>query len=372
MLIRSYRSEYRVVFSANFSVELSEELKSGDFLIIDENVARLHAERIDPLRAMYAHRLLQPAETQKSYQGVEPIIDHLIRNGFRKNHRLVAIGGGITQDVTAFIASILYRGVGWIFVPTNLLSQCDSCIGSKTSINFGTFKNQIGGFYPPRLIINDHSLLQTLARDEIRSGIGEMLHYFLLTGRSDFERVQREYDDAFTDLAVLRGLIQRSLEIKKAMIERDEFDEGPRNIFNYGHSFGHALESYTNYSIPHGIAICFGMDLANQVSVTLGLLSQPEADEMRVMLKRNWCPTVPGSVDTDRYLGILGKDKKNVGSDVRLILSRGLGDMFITTVALDQRVRATIAACFAAYSASENHESAEGESRLLAAGSVHD
>ncbi|MBN9692332.1 MAG: 3-dehydroquinate synthase [Verrucomicrobia bacterium] len=353
MLIRSYRSEYRVVFSPDFSVELTAELKPGDFLIIDENVARLHADRIDPLRAKYAHRLLQPAETQKSYQGVEPIIDHLIRNGFRKNHRLVAIGGGITQDVTAFIASILYRGVGWIFVPTNLLSQCDSCIGSKTSINFGTFKNQIGGFYPPRLILNDDSLLRTLPRDEIRSGMGEMFHYFLLTSRADFERAQREYDAAFTDRDVLRGLIQRSLEIKKAMIERDEFDEGPRNVFNYGHSFGHALESYTDYAIPHGIAICFGMDIANHVSAHLGLISPAEAAEMRVLLERNWRPTVPGSIDLDRYLGLLRKDKKNIGNDVRVILTRGLGDMFITTIDLNESVRAVIAECFRYFSTSQ-------------------
>lgn len=349
LTIRSYRSRYEVRFVEDFASPLKAELRSGDFLIIDENIARLHAPRLDAFRRDYPHILLAPAETQKSYQGVEPIIDHLIRSGLRKNHRLVAIGGGITQDVTAFIASILYRGVAWIFVPTNLLSQCDSCIGSKTSINFGTFKNQIGGFHPPALILNDLSWLDTLPRDEFRSGLGEMFHYFLLTGRPDFERVSREYDRAFTDRGVLRGLIRRSLEIKQAMIERDEFDEGPRNVFNYGHSFGHALESYTSYAIPHGIAICFGMDIANHVSSALGLITAAEASEMRVLLARNWFPTVPGAIDLDRYLDILRKDKKNVGNDVRVILTRGLGDMFLTKITLDEQVRAVIAGCFEHY-----------------------
>jgi 3-dehydroquinate synthase len=349
LTIRSFRGRYEVRFVDDFTAPLKAELREGDFLIIDENLARLHAPRLDALRRDHPHLLLAPAEPQKSYQAVEPIIDRLIRGGFRKNHRLVAIGGGITQDVTAFIASILYRGVGWIFVPTNLLSQCDSCIGSKTSINFGPFKNQIGGFHPPVLILNDLSWLDTLPRDEFRSGLGEMFHYFLLTGRADFERVSREYDQAFTDRAVLRGLIRRSLEIKQAMIERDEFDEGPRNVFNYGHSFGHALESYTEYAIPHGIAICFGMDIANHVSAALGLITPAEAAEMRVLLARNWRPTVPGAIELDRYLDLLRKDKKNVGHDVRVILTRGLGDMFLTKVALDDRVRAVIAGCFEHY-----------------------
>ena len=349
MEIQSYRSKYRLVFSGDFLADLEPALRPGDFLIIDENIARLHSARVDGLRKSFAHLLLKPAEPQKSYQGVEPIIDHLIRNGFRKNHRLVALGGGITQDVTAFIASILYRGVGWIFVPTNLLSQCDSCIGSKTSINFGSFKNQIGGFHPPILIINDLSFLDTLPHDEIRSGMGEMLHYFLLTGREDFERVSRDYDAAFSDREVLRGLIRRSLEIKKAMIERDEFDEGPRNVFNYGHSFGHALESYTDYAIPHGIAICFGMDIANWVSVSLGLLPAAAAQEMRGMLERNWRPTIPGEVDLDRFLNLLSKDKKNVGTEIRVILTRGLGDMFVSKIPINPPIRSVMAGCFAYY-----------------------
>jgi 3-dehydroquinate synthase len=349
ILIKSFRSEYRLVFSEDFLADLRAELKPGDFLFIDSNIARLYAGKIDPLRAAFGHHILVPTEPQKSYQGIQPLIEELIQRGFRKNHRLVAIGGGITQDVTAFIASILYRGVGWIFVPTNLLSQCDSCIGSKTSINFGPYKNQIGGFYPPKLILNDMSFLETLPADEIRSGLGEMLHYFLLTSREDFEAIRDQYDLARTDRAVLCRFIRRSLEIKKAMIERDEFDEGPRNVFNYGHSFGHALESYTAFAIPHGIAVSFGMDIANHVSVALGYLSEAEAAEMRIVLERNWRPTVVGQVDMDRYLAILGKDKKNAGTDIRVILSRGLGRTFITRIPVNDLVKKTIEECFRYY-----------------------
>jgi len=347
--VRSFRSEYEVNFVEDFLPALSDVLRAGDFLLLDENVARLYSSRLVALLATYPCQLITPSESQKSFQGIEPVMARLIQAGFRKNHRLVAIGGGVTQDVTAFIASVLYRGVDWLFVPTNLLSQCDSCIGSKTSINFGSFKNQLGGFHPPRLILSDQSFLETLPAEEIRSGMGEMMHYFLIAGRMDFDRLAREYDAALCDQEVLRGLIYRSLEIKRAMVEQDEFDEGPRNVFNYGHSFGHALESYSGFRIPHGIAVTFGMDLANWISVAKSLLSRTEAEEMRGLLERNWRPTDPGEVEVQPYLELLRKDKKNINGDVRVILSRGLGDMFITRISLDDEVRSIVQRCFEYY-----------------------
>ena len=145
----------------------------------------------------------------------------MIEKGFRKNHRLIAVGGGITQDVTAFIASILYRGVQWYFFPTTLLAQGDSCIGSKTSINFGKFKNQVGGFYHNKIYV-DPKFLESLAIKELQSGLGEMAHYFVVSGEEDFERYKRDYPKALKDKDVLRGVIARSLEIKKSYIEIDE------------------------------------------------------------------------------------------------------------------------------------------------------
>lgn len=161
--------------------------------------------------------LIDASEKQKSYQELIPIINSLIDSGFKKNHRLVAIGGGITQDVTAFIASILYRGIEWIFYPTTLLSQGDSCIGSKTSINFGEYKNQIGGFYPPHSIFIDTSLLSTLKDSEIKSGFGEMCHYFIISGKSDFDFFNSSYKEFGKNRSVLNSIIYRSLENKKKL-----------------------------------------------------------------------------------------------------------------------------------------------------------
>lgn len=347
--IQSYRKPYSVHFVSDAVEALKAELKPEDVFILDQRVYGLYAEKLDPV--LTEHRVIQieAVEDNKSYDGVRPIIMELIENGFKKNHRLVAIGGGITQDVTAFMASILYRGVDWIFLPTNLLSQCDSCIGSKTSINFVNYKNQIGGFYPPQLILSDPSFLETLEDQEIRSGLGEMAHYFLIEGEEAFSRYEQHVEEALKRGPALLELIQESLAIKKRMIEIDEFDEGPRNVFNYGHSFGHAIEGFTHYGIPHGLAVSFGMDIANAQSVRLGLISDDLRQRVRGTLKKVWRKVDFPEIDLDSYINILRKDKKNVGNDVRVILTRGLGEMFIDRIAVDEDFVDTLKECFAAY-----------------------
>ena len=348
--VKSHRTEYQVRFEDDFAPVLAERLREGDVVLVDERVLDLYADRVRPLFERIRHIPIHPTEKLKSYQGVEPIIHDLIINGFRKNHRLVAIGGGITQDITAFMASILFRGVDWIFCPTTLLAQCDSCIGSKTSINFGKFKNQIGGFYPPVEILIDLRFLETLSDLDFRSGMGEMIHYYLVSGEEDFERMLAEYKPSFRDKRILRGLVRHSLEVKKGYIERDEYDTGPRNVFNYGHSFGHAIESLTGYAVPHGIAVSFGMDIANTISVKKGYLSEDLRERIRKLLEMNWGEVRLGDIDLDAYKATLAKDKKAVGKELRVILTKGLGQMFKTPLDLDDEVTGWLAECFREYS----------------------
>ena len=156
-------------------------------------------------------------ENQKSYEGLIPIIDKLVNHGFRKNHRIVGIGGGITQDITAFTSSILFRGVDWIFFPTTLLAQGDSCIGSKTSINYKKYKNQIGGFYPPEKIYIDLKFLDTLEHKDFQSGVGEMCHYFIVSSKKDFNFYKNSYNLLNKSSSALEEIIARSLKIKKVI-----------------------------------------------------------------------------------------------------------------------------------------------------------
>jgi len=336
-VVRSKFHDYQVRFEDDFTIPLQRHLRPGDVIIVDANVHSLYRESLDEFLDNCQHIVIEATEEQKSYLQLAPIIDNLIKNGFKKNHRLIAIGGGITQDVVGFIASTMYRGVDWILYPTTLLAQCDSCIGSKTSINFGRYKNQIGTFYPPIEVVIDLGFLDSLPELAIRSGLGEMMHYYLVSGEKDFRRIRSEYSLSLQNKQVLRGLIARSLEIKRGFIERDEFDRAERQVLNYGHSFGHAIESLTDYRIPHGVAVSYGMDIANFISVKLGYISEDLRQEIRELLAMNWDGENLGAIDVHSLEEALRKDKKNVGTEVRVILTRGLGQMFKTGLTMDKQ-----------------------------------
>jgi 3-dehydroquinate synthase len=335
LTIHSAIHDYTVNFVDDFTKSLHGLVTPDDMLLIDANVADLYKDRLQPILIKFPHIIIQATEEKKNYTELVPIIEKLIQQGFRKNNKIFAIGGGITQDITTFIAANLYRGVEWYFFPTTLLAQADSCIGGKASINFGPYKNLLGNFYPPWKIFIDLSFIDTLPRKEIVSGLGEMTHFYFVSGECDYQVMRESYSKAFDDKTILEKLIHRNLNIKKATIEIDEFDRKERLIFNYGHSFGHAIESVTGYGIPHGIAVSYGMDIANFISLKMGLIDESLYQKMREVLQFNWQEVALGKIDIESFLNALRKDKKNIGSEVRVILTRGLGQMFISSLNID-------------------------------------
>lgn len=344
--VRSSLGDYDVVFPSDLPQALSDLLAPGDIIVADRRAIDGHRDRLASVLDMFRVIEIDATEKQKSYLELAPIIDALVRGGFRRGNRLVSIGGGITQDVTAFIASMLYRGVDWVFVPTTLLAQGDSCIGSKTSINFGTFKNQLGGFYPPRMILIDPQFLTTLPRQELLSGLGEMAHYFPIDSEQAWGRYARNLPAALDDGSTIPELIRESLEIKRGYVERDEFDRNERQVFNYGHSFGHALESVTSYGVPHGIAVSYGIDLANLVSVQFGFLDPDVRSRIRNSLQSIWHESPLPDVDVVGLLDALRRDKKNRGADLGLILTKGWGRMFKHYCPLDDELAGWIRGFF--------------------------
>ncbi len=337
--VKSSAHDYEVKFIENTSHVLNNEICEGDVVIIDNKVTNLYPDLLKDLNYNINVFGLDAREDQKSYEGLIPIIQELINKGFRKNHRLIGIGGGIIQDIIAFTASIMYRGVEWIFFPTTLLAQGDSCIGSKTSINFGEYKNQIGGFYPPNKIFINLEFLNTLSEADLQSGLGEMSHYFVVAGEKNFKEYKRDYEDALTDKNILTKMISNSLKIKKSYIEIDEFDQHKRQVFNYGHSFGHAIESLTDYAVPHGIAVSFGMDMANFISVKRKLLENSIRLEIRDLLQRIWSGYDISDLELDKFAMALSKDKKNIGKELRLILCKDYGKVFKTAQNLDDEFK---------------------------------
>jgi 3-dehydroquinate synthase len=259
----------------------------------------------------------------------------LVRRRVRRDFTLVAFGGGIVQDVTAFSASVLFRGIAWAFLPTTLLAQADSCIGSKTSINLGETKNVLGNFYPPSWVVIDPRFLESLSAEDIESGIGEMLHYFVYADSPALDAIIAEHAAVIDDRARLLPYIRESLTIKKRVIELDELDRGERNKFNYGHTFGHALEAVTDFAVRHGHAVTVGMDIANYVSVGLGLLAPSAFQDLHGLLRTNFPRYDWAGFDVDRYLGALTRDKKNIGDGVTCILAEGRGRLVKRSLPLD-------------------------------------
>ena len=183
MKINSSIRKYEVIFVDN-SNHLLADYSDKDVVMIDKNVFN----KWDHLLSDVPSKVIQidATEEQKSYFEIGKIIQELIEFGFKKNGKIIAVGGGITQDICGFISSIMFRGVEWEFYPTTLLAQGDSCIGGKTSVNFGDYKNQLGNFNPPKRIYIYPKFIDTLSDLDIRSGVGEMLHFYLVSSREDF------------------------------------------------------------------------------------------------------------------------------------------------------------------------------------------
>ena len=260
----------------DFSIPLAKELGSGSFFIIDSNVYKLYFENNIFDKSAKNFLIIKASELNKSIDKCMEIIEILVEKKIRHNQRMVAIGGGIIQDITSFTASIYLRGIEWSFFPTTLLAQADSCIGGKTSINLGTLKNIVGNFNPPVKIYLDIDFLATLSKEDIKSGIGEILHFYYYSNSPYIKEIANTYDDLIINPKSLLKYINESLMIKKTVIETDEFDKSERNKFNYGHTFGHAIETSSNYVIKHGQAVTVGMDIANYISYYLGLIDLDE------------------------------------------------------------------------------------------------
>jgi 3-dehydroquinate synthase len=345
--VKSMFREYAVEFVDNAAAAVAGRFDSAlTFVVCDARVRDLWSADLSPLLAEGRVEYIEPSEDAKTIDTAQRLLETMVRAGVRRNHTVVAIGGGITQDVTAFAASLLYRGISWVFVPTTLLAQADSCIGSKTSINLGDKKNLVGNFWPPLVAYIDLRFLRTLSDADIRSGIGEMLHFYLYADSALTRPLVAEHAALLADRGRLGRYIHESLRIKAAVVQRDEFDQDERHLFNYGHTFGHALESLTGYAIPHGQAVTLGMDVANYVSFRLGLMPKAVFDDLHELLAvnfpaRQWRPD-----DLGVYCGYLGRDKKNLGTSIGCILANRPGALMTRQVAMDAAFRAMLSDYF--------------------------
>lgn len=323
LVVQSHSGPYVVNFDDTILSDPSRLLEDEPHFLVDGNVARLYRTELGSILERRNAIVIEATEANKSIENTIPVFERLVANKVRRGDTLVAIGGGIVQDVCCFIASTLLRGLRWRFVPTTLLAQADSCIGSKSSINLGATKNILGTFNPPRDIFVDPRFLGTLEHKDLQSGLGEILKVHAIAGVDAFDRLAADFDRLLVDGVLLQQYIRSALRIKQRFIEADEFDRGIRNVFNYGHSFGHAIESATQYGVPHGIAVSIGMDMANYVAVKRGMLPDAHYFRMHPTLRRNYADFARTSISVDTMLAALMKDKKNTSTMLGLILPVG-------------------------------------------------
>lgn len=322
MKIQSNMREYEVKFTENFSFLSEIEKINNKLVVIDKNVFNLYKHNLFCKFDENEIFLIDAIENNKNINTVIELCKRMTSIPAKRNATIIAFGGGITQDIVGFASTILYRGINWLFVPTTLLAQADSCIGSKTSLNLDSYKNLLGTFYPPTKIYIDLGFLETLSKVDFNSGIGEIVKFNCMDGQNNFNELKEEIENIIVkDYQTLVKYVKKSLTLKKVYIEKDEEDLGIRNVLNYGHTFGHAIETLSKYEIPHGQAVLIGMIIANDISVARGILSFEKSKEifdicykvLNVEIKKEF-------LEFNKFLDCIKNDKKRQGKKLSGIL----------------------------------------------------
>ncbi len=276
--------------------------------------------------------ILPDGEEFKDWRTLNQVFDALLTHRAERKTTLIALGGGVIGDLVGFAAATFQRGAPFIQVPTTLLAQVDSSVGGKTAINHPLGKNMIGAFYQPRAVIADTDALKTLPNRELSAGLAEIIKYGLIGDPAFFEWLEANMDKLIArDSKALTHAIEVSCRNKAAIVARDEREEGVRALLNFGHTFGHAIESGLGYGKwLHGEAVAAGMVIATRVSRHMGLVNAECITRISNLLVRAHLPIRGPRLGVSRYLDLMGHDKKVENGKVRFVLLKGIGDAFIT------------------------------------------
>ncbi len=342
---------------AGAGVHLAPLAKGRPVVVVtDEYVARLHLSALEQGlgAAGLKHRavILPPGEGTKDFAHFARLCEEVLALGIERQTLLVALGGGVVGDITGFAAASLLRGLAYVQIPTTLLAQVDSSVGGKTAINSAHGKNLVGAFHQPALVLADVMALATLPRRELLAGYAEVVKYGLIRDRDFFEWLERDGRKLLAgDHAALVRAVAESCAHKAAIVAADERESGERQLLNFGHTFGHALEAETGFGpdLLHGEAVAAGMALAFDFSVRLGYTTAQTADRVRRHLAAAGLPNGPGALagkrpDSDRLLQHMRHDKKVSDGRLTFILAREIGDVFVARDVPDAAVRDFLAA----------------------------
>lgn len=311
-------------------------------IITDRNVAKHHLPKLEASlksAGIEVHTLVLPAgEKTKSWKFLQQVVDFVLNLSIERSFTLIALGGGVIGDLTGFAASVILRGIDFIQVPTTLLAMVDSSVGGKTGINTPQGKNLAGAFYQPKLVLMDLALLDTLPRREFAAGYAEVVKYGLINNKPFFdwlEKNARKLKKRETE--ALTYAVTESCKAKRDIVAADERESNVRALLNLGHTFGHALEAETGFSraLLHGEAVAIGMAQAFALSHQMGLCSAEDVEKVKTHLAKTGLPNATSYIKApmapEALLAHMKKDKKVSGGKMVFILTRGIGQAFITS-----------------------------------------
>lgn len=334
--ISSVNGNYFVNFHTSIEDLLEVIIAHEDvYVLIDSEISSLYPNLMSVLPDTKYYKVVSN-EANKSLSKVAEISEWLMDSGATKTTHLVGIGGGVVQDLSTFVSHIYYRGIDWTFIPTTLLSQADSCVGSKCALNLNGHKNQLGVVHTPKSVDIFPGFLETLPYSEIQSGFGEIAK-LAVTGENqfltEFKTYLRKHGVSTNNL---EEVIYSSINAKKYVIDQDEYESDLRRVLNYGHSFGHALESLTDSSIVHGDAVVVGMDIINFIGLRREITDYAFYLEMSELFEEFFDHIkVKKSFDANRWVQELKHDKKMRHGRMNFAIPVRNGDIRIFKTELD-------------------------------------
>ena len=317
------------------------------FVVTNEIVAPLYLDRLlDNFADLEVHSLVLPdGEAVKDLKTFGTILDGMLAVPCDRSATVIALGGGVIGDLAGFAAASYQRGVGFIQVPTTLLSQVDSSVGGKTGVNHARGKNMIGAFYQPRRVLIDTETLSTLPRRELAAGMAEVVKYGLINDAPLFSWLEENMESVMAlESTAVEYVISRSCRNKASIVERDERETGVRALLNLGHTFGHAIETATGYRTwLHGEAVATGMVMAAHLSMAMGRLDETDCERISALLSRAGLPVAPFSgVMAVRMRELMQADKKVQMGRLRLVLLQRIGQADVVEGVEEDRIMDTL------------------------------
>ncbi|MCR4393870.1 MAG: 3-dehydroquinate synthase [Dehalococcoidales bacterium] len=340
-------NSYRIYIGSGVIERISEILKENDLsnravVITNDVVANLYGpflmESLNK-NGIGADILTVPdGEEQKSLHMAAKLYGHLSRLKSERSTAILALGGGVIGDLAGFVAATYMRGLPLIQIPTTLLAQVDSSIGGKVAVNHRSLKNMIGTFYQPRLVLTDISLLKSLADQEMKNGLAEVIKYGIIRDSELFQILENNLDKIRAhDQAILEEIVARCASIKAGIVQTDERDTGLRNILNFGHTTGHAIETVTRFKISHGQAVALGMIVAAEIAREMDLLSEGEVARIISIIEKAGLATRISELNSASILRAMKHDKKVTSGKIRFILPVAIGEVIINDQ-VDRRI----------------------------------